>query len=135
MKTNEAQDRKIAFFIDDDQGFIELIPLMVKHPRFEVKSHCTTNGYQVVDEVIKLKPDVLFIDFNLPRVNGGQLLPILKSVETLSRMRIYFLTAYTETELLPFIKGLEFHGVLNKMENLSSRIMKIFDELDHPLAA
>ena len=135
MKMTKGQDRKVAFFIDDDQGFIELIPLMVKHPRFEVRSYCPTNGYQVIDEVIKTKPDVLFIDFNLPRANGGQLLPILKSVKTLSDMRVYFLTAYTEKEILPFVQGLEFHGVLNKKEDLSSKIIKILDELNRSLVA
>lgn len=127
MKTEK--ERKAAFFIDDDQSFVELIPLMVKHPRFEIKSLCATNGYQVIDEVIEVRPDVLFIDFNLPRANGAQLLPILKSIKTLSHMRIYLLTAYTEKELHPFVKGLEFHGILRKMQNLSTEIGKIFDEM------
>lgn len=137
MKTQikTKQRKKKAFFIDDDQSFIELIPFMVKHPGVEVKSHCATNGYQVVDEVIKAKPDVLFIDFNLPRANGAQLLPILKSVKTLSNMKIYFLTAYTENQILPFVKGVEYDGILYKMENLSLATAKIFDELDRPLAA
>ena len=135
MKPKKENKQKVAFFVDDDHGFTELIPLMVKHPRFEVKSHCTTNGYQAVDEIIKTKPDILFIDFNLPRANGGQLLPILKSIETLSHMRIYFLTAHTEKELLPFVRDLEFHGILNKMENLSVAIAKIFNELDRSEAA
>jgi two-component SAPR family response regulator len=129
------KEKKLAFFIDDDQGFVELIPLMVKHPRFEIKSHCTTNGYQVVDEVVKTRPDVLFIDFNLPRANGSQLVPILKSIDTLSSMRIYFLTAYTEDQIRPFVKDLEFDGILYKMEELNSKITKIFDDLDHSLAA
>ena len=131
----KEDNHKVAFFVDDDQGFTELIPLMIRHPRFEIKSHCTTNGYQVIDEVIKTNPDVLFIDFNLPRVNGGQILPILRSIKTLSHMRIYFLTAYTEKEILPFVQGLEFHGVLNKMENLNVAILKIFEELDKSLVA
>ena len=129
-----AKSQKIALFVDDDMEFIGMISDIIQHPHFEVRTSYAADGYQAVDQVIKTKPDILFIDFNLPRANGGQILSILKSVKMLSDMRIYFLTAYAEKEILPFVEGLEFHGVLNKKENLDSEIIKILNELDHSLA-
>ena len=122
------KDHKVAFFVDDDRDFIEMIPQIVRHPHFEIRSCCATNGYQVIDEVIRIKPDVLFIDFGLPRANGGQILPILRSVEALSDLRVYFVTGYSTQEVLPFVQGLEFHGILSKGASLRSEIIKILNE-------
>ena len=97
-------EQKIAFFIDDDPNFLALIPDVVQHPRFRIQTYCAVNGYRTIDEIIKVKPDVLFIDFYLPRANGGQILPILKSVQALSNLPVYFLTGYSKEEILPLLK-------------------------------
>jgi DNA-binding NarL/FixJ family response regulator len=129
------KNQKIAFFIDDDADFVTMIPNVVQHHRFEIRAYHATNGYQAIDEVIKTKPDVLFIDFGLPRASGGQILPILKSVQGLSELKIYFVTGYSTAEILPLVHGLKFHGIINKDENLKSEIIKVLDELDRSFAA
>jgi len=129
MKTEK--DHKVAFFVDDDRDFIEMIPHMVKHPHFEVRSYCAANGYQVIDEVIKTRPDVLFIDFGLPRANGAQLLPVLKSVRNLSGLRVYLVTGYAMDQILPFVQSLDLDGILFKGGNLSSEILNILNVIDN----
>ena len=125
------EERKIAIFIDDDSDFLELIPEVIQHPHYEIKTYRSTNGYHTIDEIIKIKPDVLFIDFYLPRANGGQILPILKSVQTLAHLPVYFVTGYSEPEILPFLKGLDYDGIIFKTDTLREAVLNILDRLDH----
>ena len=128
-------EQKIAYFMDDDPDFLELIPDVIRHPRFEVQTHCVINGYHTIDEILKVKPHVLFIDFDLPKANGGQILPILKSIETLRNLPIYFVTAYQEEQILPFLREFAFSGIVVKNESLRAKVLEILNELDRAVSA
>ena len=128
-------EQKIAFFIDDDPNFLVLIPDVIQHPRFKIQTFCAVNGYKAIDEIIKVKPDVLFIDFYLPRANGGQILPILKSVQALSNLPVYFLTGYSKEEILPLlkdtnVKDADYDGILLKSDSLPGEVLEILNHLD-----
>ncbi|MBI4358271.1 MAG: response regulator [Candidatus Omnitrophica bacterium] len=124
------RDQKIAFFIDDDLAFLELIPYTVRHPRFEVRTYQALNGYQAIDEVIRRKPDVVFLDFRLPRANGGQILPILRSVKSLAHVPVYLVTGLSKAEVLPLLTDVNFDGVLVKNESIWAEVLKVLDRLD-----
>lgn len=120
----------MAIFVDDDPNFLDLIPELIHHPRFEIKTHRALNGYRIVDELIKIKPDVLFINFYLPRANGGQILRILKSIKGFTHVPVYFVTSYSEPEILPFLRDLDYDGVILKSDALKEAILRILDQLD-----
>ncbi len=125
---------KIAFFIDDDEDFLELIHEVVQHPNFQIKTLHVDNGYHAIDEIIKIRPDVLFIDFYLPRANGSQILPIIKYVQALSDLPVYFITGFPKEEILPFIKESSCAGILSKNESLKEDVLKILEEVDRMAA-
>ena len=125
-----VKERKKVVFVDDDVNFLEAIPEAIQHPHFEIKICYTTNGYRTIDEVIKIQPDVLFIDFHLPRANGGQILPILKAVQSLAHLSIYFVTGYSEPEILPFLKDLDYDGIILKGDTLKDAVFHVLDQLD-----
>jgi CheY-like chemotaxis protein len=124
-------DRKVAVFVDDDPDFLELIPEVIHHPSYEIRTRHALNGYRIIDEIIKIKPDVLFIDFYLPRANGSQIFPILKAVQALAHLPIYFITGHSEPEVLPFLKGLDYDGIIFKSDALKDAVMRVLDRLDH----
>jgi len=130
ISTKTMKERKIAFFIDDDSDFLELIPNTIQHPRFEVRTYHAPNGYRTIDEVIKTKPDILFLDFYLPRANGGQIVSILKSVKSLAHIPVYFITGFSKAEVLPLLKDVDCQGVLVKNQSLWAEVSKILDQLD-----
>ena len=125
---------KVAFFIDDDEDFLYLINQAIQHPNFQVKTLHVNNGYHAIDEIIKTKPDVLFLDFYLPRVNGSQILPIIKYVNSLSDLPVYFVTGFSKDEILPFIKDSNYAGILTKSNSLKEEVMKILEEVDRLVA-
>ena len=124
-------EQKVAFFIDDDPNFLEVLPDVVRHPHFKIQTYCATNGYRTIDEVIKARPDVLFIDFYLPRASGGQILPILKSVHGLADLPVYILTGFSKEEILPFLEGADYNGILSKDDSLIVEILRILTQIDH----
>lgn len=123
-------DPKIAFFIDDDQDFLELVNEGIQHPHFEIKTLCVENGYHAIDEIIKMKPDVLFIDFYLPRINAGQILPIIQYVQSLSDLPVYFVTGFSKEKILPFLKDSNYAGILTKSHSLRDEVLKILEQVD-----
>ncbi len=127
-------DRKVAIFVDDDLDFLGLIPEMIQHPRYEIRTFRALNGYRIIDEIIKIRPDVLFIDFYLPRANGGQILPILKAVQGLAHLPVYFVTGYSEPEILPFLKDLDYDGIIFKSDALKEAVTRVLDQLGHTVS-
>ena len=128
------EDQKIAFFIDDDQDFLHLIDEAIQHPNFQIKTLHVDNGYHAIDEIIKTKPDVLFIDFYLPRINGSQIVPIIKYVQSLSDLPIYFITGFSKDEIMPFIAAESYAGILTKSKSLREEVLKILEQLDRMAA-
>ena len=131
MMPKTMNDRKRAFFIDDDQDFLEGLQDLIDHPRFEVVTYLALNGYRAIDEVIKQQPDVLFIDFNLPRANGGQILPVLRSIGNFSEVPVYFVTGHSREEVERLFKDVAYDGILEKSDTLPQEIVKILDSIDH----
>ena len=121
------RQREIAFFIDDDPDFLEMISYLVSHPHFDIQTHHSRNGYRAIDEIIKVKPSVLFIDFNLPRANGGQIVSVLKSVESLSDLPVYFVTGYPKEKILPFLKAEDSEKIISKGPSLKEEVLKILE--------
>ncbi len=123
--------RKIAFFIDDDPDFLELIKEAVQHPNFEIKTLHVDNGYHAIDEIIKTGPDVLFIDFYLPRINGSQILPVIQYIEAFSDLPVYFITGFSKEKIAPFInQNSHYSGVLTKSNHLREEILQILENVD-----
>ena len=120
-------EREVAFFIDDDPDFLEMIPCMVQHPHFNILTYHSQNGYHAIDEIIRVKPDVLFIDFHLPRANGGQIISILKSVRALSNVPVYFITGCPKEQILPFLEGISYERILLKGPSLQEDILEILE--------
>ena len=123
------QVRKCAVFIDDDSDFLEALVSVIEHPRFEIQPIVTQNGYKAIDEVIRRKPDVLFIDFNLPRANGGQILPVLRATKSLRDVPVFFITGHSEDEILPFINHVKYQGLLKKSDTLISEVIEKLDSV------
>jgi len=121
--------RKTAYFIDDDQDFLEALQAVIEHPSFTIETYFADNGYKAIDEAIRRKPDVLFIDFNLPRANGGQILPVLKAVKSLRKVPVYFITGHSKDEVLPLLGHLKYDGIIQKTDQFPSEVTQILNSL------
>ena len=89
--------------IADDEELARryLCELLSTHPEIEVVSECA-NGFEAVKAVAELKPDLLFLDIQMPKLDGFEVLELIEG-ET----AVIFVTAYDNYALRAF----EVHAV------------------------
>jgi len=81
---------------DDHPGFPEIAEHFLE-PEFEVISK-VVDGQALLDEAMKLKPDVVVTDISMPVLNGIEAADRLK--ESGSKSRIVFLTVHTDADFV-----------------------------------
>ena len=95
--------RKIRTIIVDDEELARQVlrELIAAHPELEIIAECT-NGFEAVKAIGELKPDLLFLDIQMPKLDGFEVLEL-----TGTDMAIVFATAYDEFAL----KAFEVHAI------------------------
>jgi len=92
-----GQLNKIRVLLADDHpGFPEIAEHFLE-PEFEVISK-VVDGQALLDEAMKLKPDVVVTDISMPVLNGIEAADRLK--ESGSTSRIVFLTVHTDADFV-----------------------------------
>lgn len=91
-----------AMIVDDE----ELARAVVQehlgpHPEIQVVASCA-NGFEAVKAATELKPDLMFLDIQMPKLNGFEVLELLEHPPT-----VVFVTAYDQHAL----KAFEVHAV------------------------
>jgi two-component system LytT family response regulator len=98
-----ASETKIRAVIVDDESLSRMLlrEYLDRHADIEVVAECA-NGFEAVQAVNDLAPDLLFLDIQMPRLNGFEVLELIgDEVETI------FVTAYDEFAL----KAFEVHAI------------------------
>ena len=100
MTPAEARIRTVI--VDDEDLARQVVrELLAEHPEIEIVSECG-NGFEAVKAVTELKPDLLFLDIQMPKLDGFEVLELIGS-----DMAIIFATAYDQHALRAF----EVHAV------------------------
>jgi two-component system, LytTR family, response regulator len=97
------QDVTIRTIIVDDEDLArQVIREMLKtHPEIEIVGECA-NGFDAVKSVAELKPDLMFLDVQMPKLDGFEVLELIGS-----EVAVIFATAYDEHA----IRAFEVHAV------------------------
>jgi two-component system, LytTR family, response regulator len=98
----EASKKCRAIIVDDEDLARQVIREMLQsHPEVEIAGECT-NGFEVVRMASELKPDLLFLDIQMPKLDGFEVLELIGS-----EVAIVFVTAHDQHALRAF----EVHAV------------------------
>jgi len=94
---------KIAAVIVDDEELARAIlrEYLAAHPDIEIVAECA-NGFEAVKAVSELAPDLLFLDIQMPKLNGFEVLELVGPGPA-----VIFITAYDQYALRAF----EVHAV------------------------
>jgi two-component system LytT family response regulator len=91
-----------AVIVDDEELARQVVrELLQAHPEIEIVAECS-NGFEAVKSVTELKPDLLFLDIQMPKLDGFEVLELIGS-----DMAVVFATAYDQHALRAF----EVHAV------------------------
>lgn len=91
-----------AIIVDDEELARSIIrEYLAEHPEIEIVAECS-NGFEAVKAVTELKPDLLFLDVQMPKLNGFEVLELVES-----DLVVIFITAYEQYA----VKAFEVHAV------------------------
>jgi two-component system, LytTR family, response regulator len=100
--SREASSRLTAIIVDDEELARAVIREMLKgHSEIEILGECA-NGFEAVKMVTERKPDLLFLDIQMPKLDGFEVLELIGS-----DIAVIFATAYDQHALRAF----EVHAV------------------------
>lgn len=100
---NREDRQKIrAIIVDDEELARQVIREFVgAHPEIKLVGECS-NGFEAVKSVTELKPDLLFLDIQMPKLDGFEVLELIGN-----DLRVIFVTAFDRYA----IKAFEVHAV------------------------
>jgi two-component system, OmpR family, alkaline phosphatase synthesis response regulator PhoP len=82
---------KKILIVDDEPHVIRLLSFMLKKDGYDVTT--AENGEMGVIRAREIKPDLMFLDVMMPKMNGHEVCRTVKADPELSQTRIVMLTA------------------------------------------
>lgn len=95
--SSRRQRKKRALIIDDDIEMIEHCRILLEKENIDVAS--ITDPLETVHEIEVFDPDVLMIDYNMPRCNGEELVRLLRQDDRYINLPVIMLVTEREPEL------------------------------------
>jgi two-component system, LytTR family, response regulator len=94
--------RPLGVVIVDDEALARdlLAEFLGAHPDVTILARCA-NGFEAVKAVAETKPDVLFLDVQMPRLDGFEVLELIER-DAEGRPAVVFVTAYDQYALRAF---------------------------------
>jgi two-component system LytT family response regulator len=96
-----AKSKITTIIIDDEKLAREITKGYLKnHPEVEI-AECS-NGFDAIKKINELKPDIIFLDIQMPKISGFEMLELLEEPPV-----IIFTTAYLIITLSRHLKNAE----------------------------
>jgi CheY-like chemotaxis protein len=105
---NPAMKKKRIFVVDDEPGFTRLLKLTLEHTgHYTVQEQ--NDGTKAWLAARDFKPDIIFLDIVMPKIDGGDVAQQIRSDPMLAHIPVIFLTAIvSQTESKNEIGGFPF---------------------------
>ena len=85
-------DLSKILLVDDDPIFLTLAELAIKKESDKVEIFKAMNGEEAIDFLKNQSVDIIFLDLNMPVMNGWEFLEVLPQIENWGK-QIYVLTS------------------------------------------
>lgn len=100
--TSTSREKLRVLLVDDEElARHALRTLLVPHPEVEIAAECA-NGFEAVKAVAELKPNLIFLDVQMPKLTGFDVLELIGT-----EIPVIFVTAYDQHAMRAF----EVHAV------------------------
>jgi len=140
--TNPTDSRmKKCLIIDDDTDDQEIFLMCLRKVNKHIDCKVASDGAEAVSllqSTIEYTPDYIFIDLNMPKMNGIDCLKKIKSIERLSGTKMFMYSTTSEPHAISQSKDFganEFIVKPVKTTDLKEKLFSIFNlvsEIDKP---
>jgi two-component system, LytTR family, response regulator len=123
-----------VILIDDEAECLDLMQIILKKhcPQVEVVAFAS-NGLQGLKAIITHNPDIVFLDIEMPRMDGFQMLEALENID----FTLVFLTAYERFAIKAFkfsafdylLKPVDEEEIIKTIQKVESRLFTQTDRL------
>ena len=103
---------KKILFVDDEPYVVILMKRRIEHSGYQVIT--AANGPDGLEKAKKEKPDLIVIDYTMPKMTGMELCKLLKSDPATKDIQIIVYTANTEKGMEDKCIGAGEVGIINK---------------------
>ncbi len=91
--------------IDDDQIFIRLLENKLKIQQLPINIYSISNSEKFLDTIKEIKPQLIILDLQMPKLNGLDICKIIKTDPFLQKIPVIFLTGNLTPEAIEaFVK-------------------------------
>ncbi len=120
----DADTRKRVLIVDDDPSYAMMVKTWIK--RF-YKTDVVTAGMQAITFLLKKPVDLILLDYEMPVVDGAQVLQMLRQEPTTKDIPVIFLTGVSTREGVERVMELKPAGYVLK-STTRENLLAIIDE-------
>ena len=95
LKTDGTADAKNILIVDDDPDYAKMVKSWINE---DYTVNIVTNGMQTIKFISKKKVDLILLDYEMPVVDGAQVLEMLHSEAATKDIQVIMLTAKDDKE-------------------------------------
>lgn len=119
------ENRRTFFLIDDDVDDLEIFAMAVQQvdKNIKLRSSCDClEGLQELRENTSFVPDYIFLDINMPKMNGLQCLPEIKKLHHLRNSKVIMYSTASDESIKRETRQLGADDFLVKAPKLSALV-------------
>ncbi len=106
-------DKKKVFLIDDDHIVLKVVSKLFRE--YDVEVFTFTDPTVALEEMKSLKPELVFLDYNMPLMDGMEVIIKVSEIKLFSHSSLYLLSSsqFSDFDQMK-LKTLGFYGILSK---------------------
>ncbi|MGA9115609.1 MAG: response regulator [Bacteroidota bacterium] len=111
--------------VEDDVDYSRMLTSAIKAELPTVEVTATDDGYEGLVMIGELKPHLVILDLRMPKVDGLQVLELLKNRRSDHEMKILVVSAYLDDKTKRQLKGTVADYALDKLSDINILIRTI----------
>jgi len=111
--------KKHLLLIDDDKNELNFFMAALKNISGDFKCTYAESSKQALEMLRYIQPDFIFLDYNLPQVNGLQVLSVIRNEPGLQRTKVYIYTETISEEIDKMARLLGAAGCIEKSKTIT----------------
>jgi CheY-like chemotaxis protein len=114
-----------CFLIDDDEDDYEIFKMALNDIDPAIRLHYAYNGFDALKKLNgehHLVPDFIFIDWNMPKMNGRQCLEEIKKNERLRHIPVYIYSTSSDPKAIEETRRLGASDFIVKPSSISTLV-------------
>jgi two-component system, OmpR family, response regulator len=100
-------------YVDDDSHLRELVRMILSRDT-AVSVRTASSAAEAVNEALRIRPDLMLLDVNMPETDGAATLALLRSYPAFRSIPVVFVTASATQQEVTGLRALGAAGVISK---------------------